>query len=79
MFSSIPPHTATLGRGSAVVKIVWLLLPFSPGNEGKLQSLVLGNNSLEESQPKPAPPVKSTMVSSLEAFPGCFVMIDDDN
>ena len=59
---------------SAVVKSVWLLLP--SGNEGGLQSLVLGNTSLEER----LPPVKRTMVSSLAAAgPGSFVMIDDDN
>ena len=62
---------------SAVVKIVWSSLP--SGNEGGLQSLVLGNNSLEERRLSPLnPPVKRTMVSSL-AGPGCFVMVDDDN
>ena len=41
-----PPHAATLSRASAVVKIVWRSL--ASGNEGGLQLLVLGNNSLVE-------------------------------
>ena len=77
---SDPPHTTTLDCGSAVMKSVcWFL---ASGNEGGLQSLVLGNTSLEERRPSSPlyPPVKRTMVSSLAAAgPGCFVMIDDDN
>ena len=64
---------------SAVVKSVWWDLP--SGNEGGLQSLVLGNNSLEERRPSSGlyPPVKKAMVSSLAggasvAGPGCLVL-----
>ena len=74
-----PPHAATRVFSSAVVKIVCSVLPL--GNEGGLQSLVLGNNSLEERRRPsyPPPPVKRTMVSSLAggasvAGPGCLVL-----
>ena len=61
---SKPPHTAALGRGSAVVKSVCPY--FTSGNEGRLQPFVLGNTSLEERRPSSLyPPVKRTMVSSL--------------
>ena len=62
MFPSDPPHTATRVFSSAVVKSVCSALP--SGNEGGLQSLVLGNSSLEESQPSPYPPVKRTMAAA---------------
>ena len=73
-----PPHTATRVFSSAVVKSVWLLLP--SGNEGGLQSLVLGNTSLVERTRSLAPPVKRTMVSSLAggasvAGPGYSVLV----
>ena len=75
---SYPPHTAIRVFSSAVVKSVcWFL---ASGNEGGLQSLVLGNTSLEERRPpSPHPPVKRTMVSSLAggasvAGPGCLVL-----
>ena len=74
-----PPHTATRVFFSAVVNSVWVLLP--SGNDGGLQSLVLGNTSLEERRPSSPlyPPVKRTMVSSLAggasvAGPGCLVL-----
>ena len=77
LLSTYPPHTATRVFSSAVVKSVWLYL--YSGNEGGLQSLVLGNNSLEERRLSPLnPPVKRTMVSSLAGGgsvavgPGCL-------
>ena len=77
LFPSYPPHTATRVFSSAVVKSVCPSL--ASGNEGGLQSLVLGNNSLEERPPLLYPPVKRTMVSSLTggasvAGPGCLVL-----
>ena len=75
-----PPHTAVLGRGSAVVKSVCPY--FTSANEGGLQPFVLGNISLEESRPSSLyPPVKRAMVSSLlgggsvVVGPGCFVLV----
>ena len=72
-----PPHTATRVFSSAVVKSVGPYLP--SGNKGGLQSLVLGNTSLEERRRPLYPPVKRTMVSSLAggasvAGPGCLVL-----
>ena len=63
--ASLPPQTATVGFGSAVVNNVCAYL--GAGNGGGEQPLVLGNTSLEERMEELSnskPPVKRATVSS---------------
>ena len=60
---SLPPQTATVGFGSAVVNNVRPYL--GAGNEGGEQPLVFGNTSLEERYQESQPPVKRATVSSV--------------